>query len=327
MRAIVIDAPGDASVMHIGEVATPVPGPGEIRIRVAATAVNRADLLQRQGKYPPPAGASEILGLECAGTVSEVGDGVTSISPGDRVMALLAGGGYAEEAVVDVRCAVRVPDAITLAEAAALPEACFTVFGTVFQLGALDAGEAVLVHGGASGIGTTAITLVRLAGGRAVVTAGSDEKCARCTELGAALAINYRRQDFAEAVAGFTGGRGVDVVLDSIGSPYLERNLDCLAVGGRLVVIATMGGANAALDLRTLMRKRLAVIGSTLRARPVEEKAAVVAGFVARFGADLAAGRIRPVIDRIVPLEQAAEAHRVVEASEHVGKVVLRVAS
>ncbi len=326
MKAIVVEAPGDETALRIGEVAAPTLGPGGLRLRVAATAVNRADLLQRQGLYPPPPGASEILGLECAGEVIEVGAGVEGWRPGDRAMALLAGGGYAEEVVVDAGSALPVPAALSLEEAAAVPEVFLTVFLNVFQLGALPEGGAVLVHGGGSGIGTAAIQLVKAAGGSIVVTAGSAAKCARCRELGADRAVDYRQDDFAAAARDATGGRGVDVVLDSIGAPYLEKNLASLAVGGRLVLIGLMGGAKAEIGLAQLLLRRLRVIGSTLRARPVEEKAQIVSAFQARFGPALEKGEIRPVVDRVLPLEQAAEAHRAVQASEHFGKIVLRVA-
>lgn len=326
MRAIVIEKPGDETVLRIGEADAPPLGTADLRIRVAATAVNRADLLQRQGLYPPPLGASPILGLECAGTVIEIGAGVAGWQIGDRAMALLAGGGYAEEVVVDAGSALRVPDRLSFDEAAAVPEVFLTAYLNLFELGALpDAGTA-LVHGGGSGVGTAAIQLVKAAGGRIFVTAGSDQKCARCRDLGADLAIHYRNERFAEKVREATGGRGVDVVLDSIGAPYLEPNVASLAIGGRLVLIGLMGGAKTELNLATLLAKRISVIGSTLRARPVAEKAAIVAGFERRFGADLAAGRIRPIVDRVLALDQAGDAHRAMKASEHFGKIVLRVA-
>ncbi len=325
MKAIVLEGFGDASVMRLGEVPAPELVPGALRIRVAATAVNRADLMQRRGLYPPPPGASPVLGLECAGLVAEVGEGVAGWRAGERAMALLAGGGYAEEVVVDAGCALRVPERLSLEEAAAVPEVFLTVFLNVFQLGALPEGGAALVHGGGSGIGTAAIQCVRAAGGRIVVTAGSEPKCLRCRELGANLAVNYRDGDFVAACRELTAGRGVDVVLDSIGAPYLERNLASLAVGGRLALIGLMGGAKAEINLGLLLLRRLQLIGSTLRARPAVEKAGIAAGFEARFGPALAAGEIRPIVDRVLPLARAAEAHRLVEASEHFGKVVLRV--
>ncbi len=323
MRAVLVDEPGDETHLRIGDAPVPELGPGEIRIRVAATAVNRADLLQRQGMYPPPPGASEILGLECAGEVAEVGEGVSGWSPGDRAMALLAGGGYAEEVVVHAGSAMPVPERLSLEQAAAVPEVFLTVFLNVFQLGALPEGGAVLVHGGGSGIGTAAIQLVKAAGGRIAVTAGSEAKCQRCFELGADLALNYRSGDFSQEVKAWTSGHGVDVVLDHIGAPYLEGNLKSLAPGGRLVLIGLMGGAKAEINLGALLVRRQHVIGSTLRARPVEEKAAIVAGFLERFGPDLAEGRIAPVVDAVLPLQAVADAHRRMQASDHFGKLVL----
>ena len=325
MKAIVFDQPGDESVLRIGDVPPPVLGRGELRLRVFATALNRADLLQRQGKYPPPPGASEILGLECAGEVIEVGAGVCGWQLGDRAMALLAGGGYAEEAVVAAGCAMPIPALMPFEEAAAFPEAFLTVFLTIFRLAGLRAGGSVLVHGGGSGIGTAAITLVKTVGGTVVVTAGSDDKCVRCLGLGANLAVNYRTGDFVAAAHEVTGGRGVDVVLDSIGAPYLERNLAALVTGGKLVLIALMGGGTAEINLRELLSRRLSIVGSTLRSRSLEEKIGLVAAFLDRFGELLDAYRLRPVIDRVLPLEQAAEAHRLMAASAHFGKIVLRV--
>ena len=325
MRAILIDEPGDETHMRVGEAPPPELAPESLRIRVAATAVNRADLLQRQGLYPPPPGASDILGLECAGKVIEVAPGVRDWSVGDRAMALLAGGGYAEEVVVHAGSAMRIPERLDDESAAAIPEVFLTVFLNVFQLAALPEAGSVLVHGGGSGIGTAAIQLVKAAGGRIVVTAGSEAKCRRCRELGADVAVNYREGDFVAACKEATGGRGVDVVLDSIGAPYLERNLGSLAVNGRLVLIGLMGGARAEIGLGSLLARRLQVIGSTLRARPVEEKASIVSAFQDRFGEALAAGAVGPVVDRVLPLAEVAEAHRAVSASEHFGKVVLKV--
>ena len=331
MKAILVDHPGDEQVMRLGETPAPDLVPGGLRIRVHATAVNRADLLQRQGFYPPPPGASSILGLECAGEVVEVAPGVESFRPGDRVMALLAGGGYAEEVVVDAGSAMPVPERLSLEEAAALPEVFLTAHLNLFELGALrdgastgGAGGSALVHGGGSGVGTAAIQLVKAARGTVLVTAGSETKCARCRALGADAAFDYHGA-WADAVRAQTDGRGVDVVLDPIGASYLASNLDVLAVGGRLVIIGLMGGARAEVALGLLLVRRLSVIGSTLRTRPPEEKAALVAAFRRRFGADLAAGRIRPVVDRVLPLEAAPEAHRAMKASEHFGKIVLRV--
>jgi putative PIG3 family NAD(P)H quinone oxidoreductase len=324
MQAIVVDASGGEPALRVGEVPAPVLEPGALRLRVAATAVNRADLLQAKGLYPPPPGASEILGLECAGQVLEVGEGVEGWTVGDRAMALLAGGGYAEEVVVHAGSALPVPAWLTLEEAAAVPEVFLTVFLNVFQLAALPEGGSVLVHGGGSGIGTASIQLVKHAGGTIVVSAGSEAKCARCRELGADLAVNYNEGDFVAAARKATGGRGVDVVLDSIGAPYLKRNLATLASGGRLVLIGLMGGAKAEIGLAPLLMGRLQLIGSTLRARPVDEKAAIVSAFQARFGPALERGEIRPIIDRVLPVDQAGEAHRAIKASEHFGKIVLR---
>lgn len=325
MKAILFDEPGDESVLALGETPAPPLLPGSVRIRVHATAVNRADLLQRQGMYPPPPGASEILGLECAGEVSELAEGVSGLAVGDRVMALLPGGGYAEQAVVDAGSVMPVPAALDLVDAAAIPEVFLTVFLNVFQLGGLEAGGTVLVHGGGSGIGTACIQLARAAGARVIVTAGSDEKCERCRALGADLAVNYRVGDFRQASLDATGGKGVDVVLDSIGGAYLADNLGSLAVGGRLVVIGLMGGAKAELPMGALLSRRLQIIGSTLRTRRADQKAAIAKAFLARFGDDLSAGEIAPVVDRILPLADAAEAHRVMKASLHFGKIVLRV--
>jgi putative PIG3 family NAD(P)H quinone oxidoreductase len=325
MRAIVFDSPGDESVLRLGEAPAPVLGPSDLRLRVRATAVNRADLLQRQGLYPPPAGASTVLGLECAGEVVEIGARVTGWKQGDRAMALLAGGGYAEEAVVHAGSAMAVPDALSDEEAGAFPEVFLTAFLNIFSIGAPPADGWVLVHGGGSGVGTAAIALCKEAGLRVIVTAGSEEKCARCRELGANVAIDYRVAEFAPAVREATGGRGVDVVLDSIGARYLAQNLASLGTGGVLVLIGLMGGARGEIDLASLLLKRARVVGSTLRGRSVEEKAGIVRAFESRFGAALRAGRLRPVVDRVLPLAAAAEAHRIVQSSVHFGKVALRV--
>jgi len=327
MQAIVIHEPGDENVMQIGQVPDPVAGPEDVTIRVHASAVNRADLLQRCGFYPPPPGASEILGLECAGVVEAVGVAVPAgrFARGERVMALLAGGGYAERVVVHHGSVMRVPDALDLVAAGGFPEVYLTAYLSLFLLGGLQSGGSALVHGGGSGVGTAAIQLLREARAQAYVTAGSDEKCRRCVELGAAAAINYRTEDFVGRIRELTGGRGVDVVLDAIGGSYFARNVASLATGGRLVVIGLTGGASSEIDLATLMLKRLHVIGSTLRTRSVTEKAEIVAGFEQRFGAAVAAGRLGVTVDRVLPLAQAPEAHRAVAASEHFGKVVLQV--
>ena len=327
MRGILVREPGDERVLVVGDAPRPPLGPADVRIRVRAAGVNRADLLQRQGLYPPPAGASPILGLECAGEVIEVGPEAHGFAPGQRVMALLAGGGYAEEAVVHFGSVLPVPDGMTDEEAGGFPEVFLTAFSNLFipRLGHLAAGETALVHGGGGGVGTAAILLLREAGHRVIVTAGSEAKCRRCLELGATAAIDYRTEDFAARARELTGGRGVEVILDHIGGRYLAANLAALAPGGRLVEIGLMGGATAELNLAQLLLRRLAVIGSTLRSRSNADKAAIVEGFRARFGAALARGALRPVIDRVLPLEQAAEAHRLMQASEHFGKIVLRV--
>jgi putative PIG3 family NAD(P)H quinone oxidoreductase len=328
MRAILCREPGGETVLHEGEASSPVLGPADVRIRVRTTAVNRADLLQRQGLYPPPPGASPVLGLECAGEVVEVGPQAHGIRRGERVMALLAGGGYAEEAVVHHGSVLAVPDAMSDEEAGAFPEAFLTAFSNLFMagLGAIASGETALVHGGSGGVGTAAILLLREAGLGAIVTAGSEEKCRRCLALGATAAVNYRTEDFVARVREETGDRGADVVLDHIGGSYLERNLAALAPGGRLIEIGLMGGARAELNIAILLVRRLAVVGSTLRTRAVEDKARIVAAFRERFGGALVAGRLRPVVDRVLPLARAAEAHRLMRESAHFGKIVLRVA-
>ncbi len=325
MRAILVDDPGKNSSLRVGEVPSPPLGAGEVRVRVAAFAVNRGDLLQRQGLYPPPPGASEIMGLECAGEVAEVGDGVTAWAPGDRVMGLLAGGGYAEEAVVPAECLMRVPARYDWVQAAAIPEVFLTVHQNVFVHAGLESGGWLLAHGGASGIGTAAIALAKEAGAEIIVTAGSDDKCARCRELGADVAVNYREASFAEAVKEATDGRGVDVVLDHIGADYLADNLASLAMGGRMSIIGLMSGAKAEINLGLLVGKRLRVEGSTLRARPVAEKGALIDSFLARFGEALEAGRVAPVVDGSLPMADIEKAHERMRSSAHVGKIVLTV--
>jgi len=328
MRAIIVREPGDETVLQLGDAPPPTLGPAEVRIRVRATAVNRADLLQRQGMYPPPRGASEILGLECAGDVIEVGPEALGARVGERVMALLPGGGYAEETCVDHGSVIPLPDGMSYEEGGAFPEAFLTAFSNLFMpgLGALGPHESALVHGGGGGVGTAAILLMHEEGRRCFVTVGSSDKAARCVELGATAAIDYRTEDFSARVRELTDGRGVEVVLDHIGARYLSQNLACLAVNGRLVEIGLMGGAQAEVNLGLLLVRRLAVIGSTLRGRSNAEKAAMVRAFRDRFGQSLAAGRLRPVIHAILPLGDAAEAHRLMQSSAHFGKIVLRVA-
>ncbi len=318
--------PGGPEVLGWGEVPDPVAGPGEVVVDVVATAVNRADLLQRAGHYPPPRGASEVLGLECSGVVSEVGEGVTGWSVGDEVCALLAGGGYAERVAVPAVQLLPRPAGVELATAAALPEVTCTVWSNVFQLAGLRRGETFLVHGGSSGIGTMAIQLAARAGARVVATAGSAAKLAACRELGADVTVDYKTEDFVERVRAETGGAGADVVLDNMGAAYLARNVDALAVGGRLVVIGMQGGTRAELDLGKLLAKRASVAATALRSRPPTGpggKEGIVAAVRAHVWPDVERGVVRPVVDRRLPMSRAAEAHRVVEASEHVGKVLL----
>lgn len=318
MRAVTFEQFGEPSVLSVNDVDSPKLGPDHIRIRVRAAGVNRADLLQREGHYPPPPGASEILGLECAGEVMELGANARGWTIGERVMALLPGGGYAEEVVTHHGSAMRVPEGVSDDEAGGIPEVFLTAFLNVFQLAQAKAGETLLVHGGGSGVGTAATTLAKLAGLRVIVTAGSREKCERCLAHGADVAVNYNEEDFVEKA------RGANVILDHIGARYLPRDLEALAFGGRIVIIGSMGGQpRAEIDVTKLLGKRQQIIGSTLRARPVEEKAAIVAGFLARFGDDLRAGRVRPVIDRVYPMEAAAEAHRRMASNENFGKIVL----
>lgn len=325
MRAVIFDEPGDEGVLRVAELPPPELGEGEVRISIAGAGVNRADLLQRRGLYPPPPGASEIIGLECAGTLTEVGLGVDDLAVGDRVMALLAGGGYATETVVPSICAMRTPQNFTDLEAAAVPEVFITAFLNLFLIGGLDSNSTALVHGGSGGVGTAAIQLAKSAGARVLVTAGSEDRCRACLELGADAAFNYRESDFLTSALDATAGHGVDVVLDCIGGEYLDRHLDVLATNGRLVVIGLQGGAHAEIDLTRLMRKRLTVTGSTLRARPIEEKGRIIGEFIRRFGPDLVTGAIRPIVDRVLPLEEVAEAHRLLAAGEIFGKLVLEM--
>ncbi|WP_432477772.1 NAD(P)H-quinone oxidoreductase [Nocardioides sp. GXQ0305] len=323
MRAVVADGAGGPEVLSLGEVPDPEPGPGEVLLRVAATAVNRADLLQRQGHYPPPPGASDVLGLECSGTVAAVGEGVDRWSVGDEVCALLAGGGYAEQVVVPEGQVMPLPDGVDLVTAAALPEVACTVWSNVFMVAGLQPGEHLLVHGGAGGIGTFAIQLATALGAHVHTTAGSAAKLEVCAELGAETTINYREQDFVEVVREATGGHGADVVLDNMGAAYLPRNVDVLATEGRLVVIGMQGGSTGELDLGALLRKRGAVVATALRARPVAGKAAICAAVVEHVWPLVADGRVRPVVHETFPLDRAADAHRAMEASDHVGKLLL----
>lgn len=326
MHAVQITEPGGPEMLSWDEVPDPpAPGAGQVLLRVAATAVNRADLLQRQGHYPPPPGAPPYPGLECSGTVAAVGPEAEGWSVGDRVCALLPGGGYAEQVLAPAAHLLPVPAGVELVAAAGLPEAACTVWSNVFMLAALRPGETLLVHGGGSGIGTLAIQLAKAAGARVAVTAGSAAKLDRCHALGADIGIDYREQDFVESLRAATDGHGADVILDLMGAAYLARNVAALAVNGRLVVIGLQGGARAELDLGQLMGKRAAVLGTTLRARPDAEKAAIVQSVREHVWPLLESGRVVPVVDRVLPVDQAAEAHRLVEAGAVVGKVVLSV--
>ena len=323
MIAITIAKPGGPEVLQPIEMTLPSPGPREVLIRVAAAGVNRPDLMQREGKYPPPPGATDIPGLEVSGTVAVCGPGVTRWHEGDEVCALVSSGGYAEFCVApDVQC-LPVPKGLDLVSAGGIPETFFTVWMNVFDRGHLRQGETLLVHGGASGIGTTAIQMARAFGARVFATAGTDEKCHACEQLGAERAINYKQEDFVAALLALTGGRGVDVILDMVGGPYFSRNVDLLAVEGRLLQIAVIHGARAEINLLRLLRQRLTITGSVLRARSVEEKGAI-AGAVERAVWPLVeAGKIRPLIYATFPLRRVAEAHRLMESGSHIGKIVL----
>jgi putative PIG3 family NAD(P)H quinone oxidoreductase len=325
VRAIVVREPGGPEVLEWAEVPDPEAGPTEVVLDVAATAVNRADVLQRQGRYPPPPGAPQYLGLECAGVVRSVGAEVTGWSVGDTACALLAGGGYAEQVAVPAGQLMPVPAGLDLVAAATLPEAACTVWSNLVTVGVLRAGQTVLVHGGASGIGTIAIQVAVALGARVAVTAGSAAKLDRCRELGAEILVNYREQEFVGAVREQTDARGVDLVLDVMGGSYLPRNLQVVAPDGTIVVIGLQGGATAELSLGLLLAKRARVVGTTLRARPTEQKAAIVQDVVAQVWPLVAAGTVRPVVDRVLPLPQVSQAHRALEAGEHVGKIALTV--
>ncbi|PDP88435.1 NADPH:quinone oxidoreductase [Glycomyces fuscus] len=322
MHAIRISEPGGPEVLAWTEVPDPVPGEGEVLVDVAASAVNRADVSQRQGNYPPPPGASEYPGLECSGTVAALGPGTedSGWSVGDPVCALLTGGGYAEKVAVPVGQLLPVPAGVDLVEAAALPEVACTVWSNLVMVGGLRAGQTVLVHGGGSGIGTFAIQFARALGARVAVTAGSREKLERCRELGAEILVNYKEEDFTERVR---EAGGADLVLDIMGGSYLDANLRALTTNGRLVIIALMGGRRAEADLGRMLAKRLSVHATTLRSRPLEEKAAIVSGVLEQVWPLVEQGVVRPVVDRSVPMRNAAEAHRVMETSAHTGKILL----
>jgi putative PIG3 family NAD(P)H quinone oxidoreductase len=324
MQCIEIAAPGGPDVLQLVERPDPAPGNGEILIAVAAAGVNRPDVLQRRGLYPPPPGASDIPGLEVAGTVAATGPGVNGWRAGDRVCALVSGGGYATRCVAPAPQCLPMPAPLDFIAAAAIPETFFTVWTNVFERGRLTAGETALFHGGASGIGTTAIQLAAARGARVLATAGSDDKCRAVEALGAARGINYRTEDFAAVTREFTGGRGADVILDIVGADYFAQNIAALAIDGRLVEIGMMSGKTAAtIDLGQVLRRRLTITGSTLRARTVAEKGAIANALRREVWPLLEGGRVAPVIHRTFPLADAAAAHRLMESSEHVGKIVL----
>jgi NADPH:quinone reductase len=326
MIAIEIRQPGEPDVLVPVERPRPAPSASELLIKVAAAGVNRPDVMQRRGRYPPPPGAPDIPGLEIAGTVESLGPDVTGWRIGDNVCALVAGGGYAEYCVAPAPQCLPVPRGLDLVAAAAIPETFFTVWTNVFERGRLARGESILIHGGSSGIGTTAIQLAHARESRVFTTAGTAEKCAACEQLGAERAINYREADFVTAVRDLTGGRGVDVILDMVGGEYFARNIEVLALEGRLVAIATLRGATAELVIPTMMQRRLTLTGSTLRARPVAEKGAIARAVHANVWPLLESGRVKPIIYRTFPLVRAADAHRLLESGQHIGKLVLTLA-
>jgi putative PIG3 family NAD(P)H quinone oxidoreductase len=327
MRAVVVTEPGPPEVLELQDVPDAEAGAGEVLIRVTATAVNRADLLQRQGNYPPPPGAPPYLGMECSGTVAAVGAGVEGFAVGDEVCALLAGGGYAELVAAPAGQVMPAPRGLALVDAAAVPETFCTVWSMAFgeHAGRLRRGERLLVHGGSSGIGTTAIQLATRLGVTVMTTAGTRRKTEFCEQLGASVAINYREEEFDDRVLAETDSAGVDVVLDNMGASYLSRNLRCLGVDGRLIVLGLQGGRRGELDLGALLARRITVHAAGLRARPTAEKARIVADTRTHTWPLLESGAVRPIIDRVLTLDDAAEAHRLVDSSEHIGKVVLRV--
>jgi putative PIG3 family NAD(P)H quinone oxidoreductase len=323
MRAVIAPEPGGPEALTVTELPDPEAGPGEVVIDVVASAVNRADTLQRQGFYPPPPGASDVLGLECSGRISALGEGVDGFAVGDEVCALLAAGGYAEKVAVPAGQVMPVPPGVDLVAAGAVPEVACTVWSNVFMIAGLQQGETLLVHGGAGGIGNLAIQLGAALGSRVLATAGSEEKLARCRELGAERAISYRDEDFVEVVQELGGA---DVILDNMGGKYLGRNVEALATEGRLVIIGMQGGTKGELDISALLRKRGAVIATSLRARPTEEKAAICASTVEHVWPLFADGRVRSFVHEEVPLEQVSRAHELMEAGSHTGKILLRVA-
>lgn len=325
MKAVVITTPGDADVLQLQDVDDPQVNDDEVLIKISATALNRADTLQRQGKYPPPKGAPPYLGLECSGIIEAVGKNVQNWKVGDEVCALLGGGGYAEKVAVPSGHVLPVPKGISLQEAAALPEVACTVWSTVFMTSHLSSGESILVHGGSSGIGTFTIQIAKYYGARVFVTAGSEEKLASCKELGADVAINYKTEDFVARVKEETGGKGVDVILDNMGGSYLQRNLDALGLDGRLFLIGFQGGSVAQINLATIFGKRLTIQGAGLRSRSSENKEQIISDVHKNVWPAFEGGKVKPIIYKSLPLSQAAEAHRIMESSTHIGKILLVV--
>ena len=325
MQAITFETPGGPEVLKLDQAPDPAPAPEQVLVRVRASALNRADTLQRQGQYPPPPGESEILGLELAGEVEAVGSAVTDVAIGDRVFGLVGGGGYAEKAVIDARMAMPIPDSWSFTQAAAVPEVYFTAQETIFTLAGLQQGETILIHAGASGVGTAGIQMARQTGANVLVTAGWAEKIQRCIDLGATAGCNYKEQDFAEWVQRVTDGKGVDVIEDFIGAAYWDKNLNSLTIGGRLVLVGLMGGVKVETNLGLILRKRLQVFGSVLRSRTLEDKIDITRRFQENWLPLLAAGTIKPTIDRSFPLAQANEAHQYMEDNKNFGKIILEV--
>ena len=325
MKAIIRTGDGGPEVLQLGEVPSPNPTESQVLVDVHATALNRADMIQRRGGYPPPPGDSEVLGLEIAGTVSAIGSAVKGVSKGDRVFGLVGGGGYAEQAVIDYRMAMPMPDAWTFEQAAAVPEVFFTASDNIFTQGRLSAGEAILIHAGGSGVGTAGVQISHHAGAKVFVTAGTSEKIENCKALGAVEGINYKESDFVAEILRLTDGQGVDVVVDFIGAPYLERNLSVLKTKGRLLQLGLIGGSGTEINLNTLMRNRLQLIGSVLRTRSIDEKIGVTQNFMDRWLPELKRGSIRPIVDTVFPLVEAPQAHKYMEANRNFGKIILKV--
>ncbi|KAL5730085.1 NADPH:quinone reductase [Ranunculus cassubicifolius] len=323
MKAVVITTPGDPSVLQLQQVETPKIGDNEVLIKIVSTAVNGADTLQRQGKYPLPPGASSYPGLECSGTIEAVGKDVDRWKIGDQVCALLSGGGYAEKVAVPAGQVLPIPSGVSLKDAGSLPEVACTVWSTVFMMSKLSAGETFLVHGGSSGIGTFAIQIAKYKGAKVFVTAGSDDKLATCKDLGADVCINYKTEDFVARVTEETGGKGVDVILDSIGGPYFQKNINSLAIDGRLFLLGFLGGPVAEVNLAFILARRLTVHGAGLRTRSLEKKAEIVEEVEKNVWPAIAEGKVKPVIYKAFPLSEAAQAHQLMETSNHIGKILL----